>query len=232
VILDALEDLMEGRTSFMIAHRLSTVRDADLIVVLHDGEVVEQGTHDELLERDGLFRQLHDAQNVKRRRRRAPANGNGAPPSEEGQAEAVNNAVATANSSDGDGKVRDPAEGEVGEGAVASHEEAEEVQESVLANGAPSIGQGEETQQDGGGEPSPVATTSLRAAHAAAVAAGTATGGAAHYHAVEAQRGPAPPLQGHEPTSPPQPAQPDRFPPGRVRRLWARAPKRTKDRDR
>ena len=62
VILDALENLMVGRTSFMIAHRLSTIRDANLIVVLNHGEVVEQGTHDELLARRGLYFQLYEAQ--------------------------------------------------------------------------------------------------------------------------------------------------------------------------
>ena len=46
----------------MIAHRLSTVRDADLILVVNHGELVEQGTHDELLAHDGLYAQLHDAQ--------------------------------------------------------------------------------------------------------------------------------------------------------------------------
>jgi len=62
VILDALDNLMEGRTSFMIAHRLSTIRDADLIVVLNHGELVEQGTHDDLLRRRGLYYQLYEAQ--------------------------------------------------------------------------------------------------------------------------------------------------------------------------
>ena len=62
VILDALENLMEGPTSFMIAHRLSTVRNADLILVLNHGEVVEQGTHDELLAKGGLYYQLYEAQ--------------------------------------------------------------------------------------------------------------------------------------------------------------------------
>ena len=69
VILDALEDLMEDRTSFMIAHRLSTVRDADLILVVNDGRIVEQGSHEELLELEGLYQQLYDAQNQQRRRR-------------------------------------------------------------------------------------------------------------------------------------------------------------------
>ncbi len=62
VILDALERLMAGRTTFLIAHRLSTVRHADLILVLSYGQVLEQGTHEELLERGGLYKQLHDMQ--------------------------------------------------------------------------------------------------------------------------------------------------------------------------
>ena len=62
VILDALENLMVGRTSFMIAHRLSTVRNADLILVLNHGEVVEQGSHDQLLAKGGLYYQLYEAQ--------------------------------------------------------------------------------------------------------------------------------------------------------------------------
>ena len=62
VILDALEQLMEGRTSIMIAHRLSTVRDADVILVMNHGELVEQGSHEELLARGGLYSQLYLAQ--------------------------------------------------------------------------------------------------------------------------------------------------------------------------
>jgi ATP-binding cassette subfamily B protein len=50
-----LEQLLEGRTSFVIAHRLSTIRDADLILVLEKGELVERGTHDELMKRQGLY---------------------------------------------------------------------------------------------------------------------------------------------------------------------------------
>jgi ATP-binding cassette subfamily B protein len=73
IILDSLESLMAGRTSFMIAHRLSTVRHADKIVVVDHGRVVEQGTHEELLALDGLYRQLHDAQT--RRRRARPKEG-------------------------------------------------------------------------------------------------------------------------------------------------------------
>jgi ABC-type multidrug transport system ATPase subunit len=70
VILDALDKLAVGRTSFMVAHRLSTVRDVDLILVMNEGRIVEQGTHEELLERDGLYRQLHVAQTAQRRRKR------------------------------------------------------------------------------------------------------------------------------------------------------------------
>jgi ABC-type multidrug transport system fused ATPase/permease subunit len=62
VILEALERLMLGRTSFLIAHRLSTVRNADLIVVLSHGEIAELGEPDELLRRDGLYRQLYEVQ--------------------------------------------------------------------------------------------------------------------------------------------------------------------------
>jgi ATP-binding cassette, subfamily B, bacterial MsbA len=53
---------MEGRTTFMIAHRLSTIRRADKILVLDHGRLVESGTHEELLARGGLYRQLHEMQ--------------------------------------------------------------------------------------------------------------------------------------------------------------------------
>jgi ABC-type multidrug transport system fused ATPase/permease subunit len=62
VILDALERLMEGRTTFMIAHRLSTVRNADLLLVLQEGRIIEQGSHDELVARPGIYSQLYDLQ--------------------------------------------------------------------------------------------------------------------------------------------------------------------------
>jgi ABC-type multidrug transport system fused ATPase/permease subunit len=70
VILDTLEDLMEGRTSFMIAHRLSTVRHADQILVMNDGRIVERGTHEELVGLGGAYSQLHEAQTRERVRRR------------------------------------------------------------------------------------------------------------------------------------------------------------------
>jgi ATP-binding cassette subfamily B protein len=70
-ILEALERLMEGRTTFMVAHRLSTVRGADLILVVNHGRIVEQGTHDELLALGGLYAELHDAQTGARRGRAA-----------------------------------------------------------------------------------------------------------------------------------------------------------------
>lgn len=61
-ILEALRRLMKGRTTFMIAHRLSTVSDASQILVVNEGEVVERGSHDDLVERDGLYRLLWDTQ--------------------------------------------------------------------------------------------------------------------------------------------------------------------------
>jgi ABC-type multidrug transport system fused ATPase/permease subunit len=66
VILDALDRLMVGRTTFMIAHRLSTVRHADLILTLDRGSIVEQGTHEDLLRRGGLYAQLYEIQTRRR----------------------------------------------------------------------------------------------------------------------------------------------------------------------
>jgi ABC-type multidrug transport system fused ATPase/permease subunit len=83
VVLDALDDLMVGRTSFIIAHRLSTVRHADQILVMSEGRIVERGTHEQLLSDGTVYRQLHEAQTRERRKRparkRTPvAAGNGA----------------------------------------------------------------------------------------------------------------------------------------------------------
>jgi subfamily B ATP-binding cassette protein MsbA len=61
-VQDALDRLAKGRTSLVIAHRLSTIREADLILVMEDGRIVERGTHDALIERDGLYRRLHRLQ--------------------------------------------------------------------------------------------------------------------------------------------------------------------------
>jgi ATP-binding cassette, subfamily B, bacterial MsbA len=62
LVQDALENLMKNRTSIVIAHRLSTVRNADLICVFHEGEIVEQGTHDQLIALDGRYKRLHSMQ--------------------------------------------------------------------------------------------------------------------------------------------------------------------------
>ena len=61
-IQEAMDRLMEGRTSFVIAHRLSTIMGADLILVVKDGNVIERGTHQELLDRGGFYRELYDSQ--------------------------------------------------------------------------------------------------------------------------------------------------------------------------
>ncbi len=53
---------MEGRTSFVIAHRLSTIRSADLILVINNGDIVEQGTHEELMARKGYYEKLYNSQ--------------------------------------------------------------------------------------------------------------------------------------------------------------------------
>jgi len=62
LIQKAMDNLMKGRTSFIIAHRLSTIHNADLILVLRDGDIVEQGTHTELMERKGFYNQLYNSQ--------------------------------------------------------------------------------------------------------------------------------------------------------------------------
>ena len=61
-IQKAMDNLMEGRTSFIIAHRLSTIKNADLILVMNHGDIVEQGTHEELLAKGGFYEQLYNSQ--------------------------------------------------------------------------------------------------------------------------------------------------------------------------
>ena len=61
-IQTAMDNLMKGRTSFIIAHRLSTIKNADLILVMEHGDIVEQGTHSELLEKNGAYARLYNSQ--------------------------------------------------------------------------------------------------------------------------------------------------------------------------
>ncbi|MGN0370664.1 MAG: ABC transporter ATP-binding protein [Butyrivibrio sp.] len=61
-IQKAMDNLMEGRTSFVIAHRLSTIKNADLILVMKDGDIIEQGSHDELMSRNGFYAELYNSQ--------------------------------------------------------------------------------------------------------------------------------------------------------------------------
>ena len=61
-IQKAMDNLMRGRTSFIIAHRLSTIRDADLILVMKDGDIIEQGNHEELLKQNGFYAELYNSQ--------------------------------------------------------------------------------------------------------------------------------------------------------------------------
>ncbi len=62
LIQEAMDKLMEGRTSFIIAHRLSTIKNADLILVMNDGDIVETGSHDELLKKNGFYANLYNSQ--------------------------------------------------------------------------------------------------------------------------------------------------------------------------
>ena len=62
LIQEALEKLMEGRTTIMVAHRLSTIQHADCIMVMHKGKIREQGTHQELLAQDGIYKKLYELQ--------------------------------------------------------------------------------------------------------------------------------------------------------------------------
>ena len=61
-IQTAMDNLMRGRTSFIIAHRLSTIRNADLILCMKDGDIVEQGTHDALMAKNGFYAELYNSQ--------------------------------------------------------------------------------------------------------------------------------------------------------------------------
>ena len=61
-IQKAMEKLMKGRTCFVIAHRLSTIKDADLILVMNEGDIIEQGTHEELLAKGGFYEKLYNSQ--------------------------------------------------------------------------------------------------------------------------------------------------------------------------
>ena len=62
LIKKAMDNLMIGRTSFVIAHRLSTIKNADLILCLKDGDIVEQGTHEELMDKNGFYANLYNSQ--------------------------------------------------------------------------------------------------------------------------------------------------------------------------
>ena len=62
LIQQAMTNLMKGRTSFVIAHRLSTIKDADHILVLNHGDIIEQGTHEDLLSQNGFYTNLYNSQ--------------------------------------------------------------------------------------------------------------------------------------------------------------------------
>jgi ATP-binding cassette subfamily B protein len=61
-IQKAFNHMMQGRTSFVVAHRLSTIQEADVILVMRDGRIIEQGNHEELLQAGGFYKQLFEAQ--------------------------------------------------------------------------------------------------------------------------------------------------------------------------
>ena len=61
-IQKAMNNLMKGRTSFVIAHRLSTIKDADMILVMKDGDIIEQGNHEELIAKNGFYADLYNSQ--------------------------------------------------------------------------------------------------------------------------------------------------------------------------
>ena len=62
LVQKAMDKLTEGRTSFIIAHRLSTIKNADLILVMKDGNIIEQGNHDELMSKGGFYKDLYNSQ--------------------------------------------------------------------------------------------------------------------------------------------------------------------------
>ena len=62
LIQEAMDRLTKGRTSFVIAHRLSTIKNADLILVMKDGDIIESGTHSELLAKNGFYAELYNSQ--------------------------------------------------------------------------------------------------------------------------------------------------------------------------
>ena len=64
LVQEALNNIMQNRTTIVIAHRLSTIHKADMIVVLDKGSIVQTGTHNELIQQDGLYKQLHEMQKI------------------------------------------------------------------------------------------------------------------------------------------------------------------------
>ena len=62
LVQNAMDKLTKGRTSFIIAHRLSTIKNADLILVMREGNIVEQGNHEELMQKGGAYAQLYNSQ--------------------------------------------------------------------------------------------------------------------------------------------------------------------------
>ena len=62
LIQRAMDELTKGRTSFVIAHRLSTIKNSDMILVMRDGDVIESGTHDELMAKGGFYAELYNSQ--------------------------------------------------------------------------------------------------------------------------------------------------------------------------
>jgi ATP-binding cassette subfamily B protein len=69
LIQNAIQHILKGRTSFLIAHRLSTVRHADVILVVEDGKIIEQGSHDELIARGGKYAELYKAMEIREKSR-------------------------------------------------------------------------------------------------------------------------------------------------------------------